>query len=83
MPIDEGMPIALGVRDRAGAYRPLPDAFVDRTNDQHAYLRAAEVTPGDLVKLGISHPCTAFDKWRTIAMLDDNDTIVDSLDTLF
>jgi D-serine deaminase-like pyridoxal phosphate-dependent protein len=66
VPIDEGMPIVLGVRDGTGAFRDLPGARIDRTNDQHAYLSGAAVLPGDLVKLGVSHPCTAFDKWRVI-----------------
>jgi D-serine deaminase-like pyridoxal phosphate-dependent protein len=83
VPIDEGMPVPLGVRAADGAYRPLVGAVVDRTNDQHAYLRGADVTPGELVKLGISHPCTAFDKWRVIPMADDDDTIVELVETYF
>lgn len=45
-------------------------------NDQHAFLRldpAASVAPGDVVRLGLSHPCTAFDKWRVVAIIDDPD----------
>lgn len=43
------------------------------TNDQHAYLELAEpsaVMPGDLVRLGLSHPCTIFDKWRSVLLVD-------------
>lgn len=83
VPVDEGMPIPLGVRARDGAYRGLSAARIDRTNDQHAYLRNADVEPGDLVKLGISHPCTAFDKWRVIPVLDDDDRVVDLYRTYF
>jgi len=83
VPIDEGMPIVLGVRGHGGAYRQLPDATIERTNDQHAYLFGADLTPGELVRLGISHPCTAFDKWRVIPVLDDDDRVVDLLDTYF
>jgi D-serine deaminase-like pyridoxal phosphate-dependent protein len=38
-------------------------------NDQHSFLRTApgwEPKVGDLVLLGLSHPCTTFDKWRLI-----------------
>lgn len=45
-------------------------------NDQHAFLAlapGARVAVGDLVRLGLSHPCTAFDRWRVVAMIDDPD----------
>lgn len=45
-------------------------------NDQHAFLRLAAdatVAVGDVVRLGLSHPCTAFDKWRVVAVIDDPD----------
>lgn len=45
-------------------------------NDQHAFLAldaGASVAPGDVVRLGLSHPCTAFDKWRVVAIIDDPD----------
>src|SRR5690606_23065333 len=35
--------------------------------DQHAFMRLPETSSlsvGDIVVLGISHPCTTFDKWR-------------------
>ena len=55
----------------------LRDATVSAVNDQHAYLRlgahvSAEQLPvGAVVRLGLSHPCTAFDKWRLIPLIDD------------
>jgi D-serine dehydratase len=56
-------------------------------NDQHAYLRlgedAAGLRVGDRVSLGISHPCTTFDKWRWMAIVDDDWRIVDALVTWF
>jgi D-serine deaminase-like pyridoxal phosphate-dependent protein len=50
----------------------------------HAFL-AGEVplTPGDLVCFGISHPCTAFDKWQVIPVIDDDCTVVDLIRTYF
>ena len=57
---------------------------VTDTNDQHAYLRVPPDDPlavGDLVGCGISHPCTAFDKWRLIPVVDDAYTVVDAYHT--
>jgi len=48
---------------------------VTALNDQHAFLQgpgAADLRVGDVVGLGISHPCTTFDKWR-VAMLTSED----------
>ena len=36
-----------------------------------------------LVGCGISHPCTAFDKWRLIPVVDDDYTVVDAVLTFF
>lgn len=50
-----------------------PIGTITGTNDQHAYLELAQpssVMPGDLVRLGLSHPCTIFDKWRSALLVD-------------
>jgi D-serine dehydratase len=64
------------------------DWKVSAMNDQHAYLRfAAGAAPGpqvgDRVALGISHPCTTFDKWRWMALVDEQYDVVDALVTYF
>lgn len=49
-------------------------------NDQHAYLRLSpreSLAPGDVVRLGISHPCTTLDKWQLMPLLDDSARITD------
>jgi D-serine deaminase-like pyridoxal phosphate-dependent protein len=59
---------------------------VTALNDQHAYLRVpagAVLRPGDLVCLGISHPCTTLDKWRVIPVVDDDDRVTDIVHTFF
>jgi D-serine dehydratase len=38
---------------------------------------------GDRVVLGISHPCTAFDKWKLIYVVDDLENVVDGVMTFF
>ena len=74
----------------AGARRPqaTPAAWtVSGMNDQHAYLRLGSepgtLKVGDRVALGISHPCTTFDKWRWMAMIDDDGHVIDALTTCF
>src|SRR3954470_12375624 len=54
-PYDLGLPV---VRSHAGV-------SVTALNDQHAYLSDAGgvLAVGDTVVWGISHPCTAFDRW--------------------
>lgn len=67
---------------------PAPaDWRISALNDQHAYLRfgPAESAPqvGDLVALGISHPCTTFDKWRWMPIVDERHDVVDAIATFF
>lgn len=83
---DQGFPIPLRVRGRAGGLRPASQLTVTRLDDQHAYLSVpadAELAPGDLVCLGISHPCTTFDKWRVIPVIDDDYRVIDAVHTFF
>ena len=60
---------------------------ISALNDQHAYLRfdPAQGTPavGDRIALGISHPCTTFDKWRWLPVVDDAWNLVDAIETRF
>jgi D-serine deaminase-like pyridoxal phosphate-dependent protein len=82
---DAGLPVPLRLRRRDGAVASL-DGEVTDLNDQHAYLRldpGTALAPGDVVYLGISHPCTTLDKWRLIAVLDDEDNVVDTVHTFF
>lgn len=74
---------------RPGSARPKPAPAswkLSAMNDQHAYLRFdADDAPqiGDLVGLGISHPCTTFDKWRWMAVVDERYDVVDAIVTHF
>ena len=74
----------------AGSCQPQPTPpswTISGMNDQHAYLRLGDesgvLKVGDRVALGISHPCTTFDKWRWMAMIDDQGAVVDALTTCF
>ncbi|BBX00199.1 amino acid deaminase [Mycolicibacterium moriokaense] len=63
----------------------LPTARVVKLNDQHAYLRLGDerVEVGDWLEFGISHPCTVFDKWPMIPLLDGDGRVVDLIRTFF
>jgi D-serine dehydratase len=65
----------------------MPDGHsIIRLNDQHAFLRCPANSPiavGDLVGLGISHPCTTFDKWSLIYTVNDVYDICGALRTYF
>ena len=89
---DHGLPVPLGIV-RPGTSPPGesgPDETagmrVSGLDDQHAYLSlppGSRLAPGDLIRLGISHPCTTFDKWRVIPVVDDDYRVVDALHTFF
>ena len=81
---DAGWPTPLLVR-RNGTLVPTgPGWAVTALNDQHAYLDVPDaVRVGDVVVFGISHPCTTFDKWRVLPMVDEEHTVVDVAHTWF
>ncbi|MFI5008449.1 MAG: amino acid deaminase, partial [Solirubrobacterales bacterium] len=56
------------------------------SNDQHCYLRypaGADIRIGDLFAFGISHPCTAFDKWDVLYRVDEEFNVIGALKTFF
>jgi D-serine deaminase-like pyridoxal phosphate-dependent protein len=84
-PYDAGLPVPLRVRRPDGTVLPAEGLRVTGTNDHHAYLAVdgPAPRPGDLVCFGISHPCTAFDKWQVIPVVDDDHTVTDLIRTYF
>jgi len=84
---DLGLPVTLAVARRGGGVEPLIGMALSELNDQHGYLHlagtAAPLGVGDKVGFGISHPCTAFDKWRTILLVNDGYEIVERIATFF
>ena len=87
VPYDLGLPVPRYIKTGREAPRGFARAAeIFNTNDQHAYLRvdaAENIKVGDLVGCGISHPCTAFDKWRLIPVVDDGYGVIDALMTFF
>lgn len=87
VPFDTSLPVPQLVH-RAGTQTRRIDgeATVVSLHDQHAVVRidAAEILGvGDLVGSGIDHPCTAFDKWRLIPVVDDDYTVTAGVATFF
>jgi len=88
---DLEMPIPIK-RAARGAAAPtdVPAGWkVTGLNDQHAYLRweaADEATApvvGERVGLGISHPCTTFDKWHWMPIVENDYRISDAVSLHF
>ncbi len=85
-PFDEGLPIPRRVRRPDGSTVDATGIQVTKLMDQHTYLDSSagpQVNPGDLVSFGISHPCTAFDKWRVLPLVDPDHRVVDMIHTYF
>ncbi|MCK0176907.1 alanine racemase [Mycolicibacterium sp. F2034L] len=76
---DQGMPVP----------RSVPGARVTRLHDQHAFVELTgadirqTVAVGDWLEFGLSHPCTTFDKWQLIPVLDDDGRVVELIRTFF
>ncbi|MCW2879702.1 MAG: amino acid deaminase [Sphaerisporangium sp.] len=88
LPFDEGLPEPQAVRGRGGS--ALAGARVTALNDQLTFLSVdagSDLDCGDVVRLGLSHPCTAFDKWTLIPVIDDVEApdpeVVDLVRTYF
>jgi D-serine deaminase-like pyridoxal phosphate-dependent protein len=82
---DLDLPVARVVR-RDGVERPATGIEVTGLSDQHAWLRTspeADLEVGDWLGLGLSHPCTSFDKWQLIPVAEADGTVVDYVRTFF
>ncbi|MFI9721713.1 amino acid deaminase [Streptomyces sp. NPDC052396] len=87
-PYDLGLPSVQVIRSaRDGSLRPAHGLTVSRLADQHAFVEvagdASELEVGDWVGLGISHPCTAFEKWQLIPVVTEDGLVTDFVRTFF
>jgi D-serine deaminase-like pyridoxal phosphate-dependent protein len=92
LPFDQDPPEPQLIRPRSDG-EPVLEArgmTVTKLNDQHGYLQFGDELPvvvGDELRVGLSHPCTAFDKWGLIPVIDDPDAadpvVVDLVRTFF
>ncbi|MFE9253167.1 amino acid deaminase [Streptomyces sp. NPDC007088] len=84
---DLDLPSAQVVRDaRTGEVRAAGGVEVSGLSDQHGWVRTAPGTAlevGDWLGMGLSHPCTSFDKWQLIPLVEADGTVTDYIRTFF
>lgn len=85
---DHGLPVLLAAVGREErALRHDVTGQLLKLDDQHGYLAlgadAGSVQVGDRLAFGISHPCTTFDKWRQVLLLDQEHRVTQVLHTQF
>ncbi|WP_329137486.1 amino acid deaminase [Streptomyces sp. NBC_00670] len=82
---DLDLPFPQVVR-RDGDERPATGVTVTALSDQHMWLRTADgadLEVGDWIGVGLSHPCTSFDKWQLIPLVEADGTVTDYIRTFF
>jgi D-serine deaminase-like pyridoxal phosphate-dependent protein len=82
---DMGLPTPLWTA-RNGRRSPANGLSVTALADQHAWLEVPaghDLAVGDLVGVGVSHPCLTFDKWRLLMLVDDDYHVVGGIRTYF
>jgi len=85
VPFDQDLPEPQFRRRNGGVTVPLIHSRVTALNDQHAFLAVGEddrVEVGEWVRFGLSHPCTTFDKWPLIPVVNGT-RVVDLVRTFF
>lgn len=84
---DLDLPEAQVIRSgRDGSVRPATGVTVTGLSDQHTWVRTeegVELEVGDWVGMGLSHPCTSFDKWQLIPLVEADGTVADYIRTFF
>ncbi|MFB6963492.1 hypothetical protein ACFCYB_42805 [Streptomyces sp. NPDC056309] len=78
LPYDTEAPILLSARTAAGQDKSDVRGRVRALYDHHTVLSDAwnlEVT--DVVEFGISHPCSAFDRWPEYLITNDHGDVID------
>lgn len=61
-------------------------SVVTALNDQHAYMQLPIDSPidvGDMISVGIAHPCTTFERWHILMLVNEKLDIVDAVRTFF
>jgi D-serine deaminase-like pyridoxal phosphate-dependent protein len=86
LPFDIDLPTP-ELRRSGGVVTELTGCTISSLNDQHGFVQLgadAAVEVGDWIGLGLSHPCTTFDKFPIVPVLGaDGETVVDLIRTFF
>jgi D-serine dehydratase len=87
---DAGLPLPARWYRAGGSMatpQPVPGGHVvEALNDQHCHLTLPQGSPlkvGDMVGFGIGHPCTTFDKWSLLMIVDDQYRVTGAVRTFF
>jgi len=83
---DQGLPIPLRVWTDGEVRADFPkQASLPKLNDQHAFVPCADIAlrVGDVIELGICHPCTTLDKHSVIYGLDSKARVATVFQTFF
>ena len=82
---DSGLPIAeRGYRN--GKAISVKGLTATAVMDQHTFVEtdgSSEIEVGDMIAFSTSHPCLTFDKWRYIAISDDDYQVTNWVETCF
>ncbi|WP_428794257.1 amino acid deaminase [Vibrio nomapromontoriensis] len=82
---DAGLPTAER-RYRDGKALPVNGITTTNVMDQHTFLEIptdSDIQVGDMIAFSTSHPCLTFDKWRYIAISDDEHVVEQWVETAF
>lgn len=75
LPYDAGLPTLLSARTAEGTSKPGATGSIEKPCGHHAVLTGtAGLNVTDIVELGISHPCSAFDRWPEYIATDNTGT---------
>jgi D-serine dehydratase len=86
---DTGMPhpTAWFRPGRMRAPAPMPaGCSIAALNDQHAHMVVPHDSPfavGDMISVGIGHPCTTFERWQILMLVDAQLNVVGAIRTFF
>jgi D-serine deaminase-like pyridoxal phosphate-dependent protein len=73
LPYDAGLPVFLSAHTAEGVQQECASAVVRNLFDHHTVLTGVSgVGVTDVVDFGISHPCSAFDRWPEYLVTDGN-----------
>jgi D-serine dehydratase len=80
-------PVAWYRSSQMDAPAPMPPGCeITALNDQHAHLAlppAAPLAVGDMVAVGIGHPCTTFERWQVLMLVDARLNVIGAVRTFF
>lgn len=82
---DAGLPIPERAY-REGKAISVRGAITTAVMDQHAFIEineASDLQVGDIIAFSTSHPCLTFDKWRSVAVCDDEYQVTHWVRTCF